>query len=130
MNSNGKDGWTEQILAKINENRRVYLCEYGIVHLKWDENDLVYCPGDFIGLPFLLSSLAHKCNLECARGEPCPHEEEDGTVYLQYHSVKLLFALDECRQMHDLVLEASKRLHELRNNGFYAQKREDIVRYE
>ncbi|NKQ35188.1 MAG: hypothetical protein HF973_06165 [Chloroflexi bacterium] len=119
MNSNGKDGWTEQILAKINENRRVYLCEYGIVHLKWDENNLVYCPGDFIGLPFLLSSLTHQCSWECERGEPCPNEGEDGMVYLQYHSVKLPFTPDECRQMYDLTVAASRRLHELRYDGLF-----------
>jgi hypothetical protein len=60
--------------------------------------------------------------LECTRREACPNEDEDGIVYLQYHSVKLPFALDDCRQMHDLAVEASKRLHELRSNGFFANR--------
>ena len=122
MNNNGKDGWPEQILAEIDQNHRVYLCEYGIVHLKWDENDLVYCPGDFIGLSFLLSGLIRQCSLECMHGEACPNEEEEGIVYLQYHSVKLPFALDDCRQMQKMVVAASGRLHKLRDNGFFANR--------
>ncbi|HIE55274.1 MAG TPA: hypothetical protein EYP90_08865 [Chromatiaceae bacterium] len=122
MNSNGTNGWHDEILAKIDDNRQVYLCEYGVVHFKWDKNDLVYCPGDFIGLSFLLSGLANQCNRECVHGEPCPHEAEDGLVYLQYHSVKLPFPQNECLQMHDLALMATKRLHALRNSGFFTQQ--------
>ena len=117
MNANGKSGagWQEQVLVHIDENRRAYLCEYGIVHLKWHENHVVYCPGDFLGLPFMLSGLLSGCGLECERDETCPHEEEDGLVYLPYHSVKLPFTRAECRQLHELVVKASNRLGELRN---------------
>ena len=121
MNSNGNGNWQEEILARMDDNRLVYLCEYGIVHFKWDENDLVYCPGDFMGLPFLLSSLAKQCSQECIHGEDCPYQAEDGIVYLQYHSVKLPFPVNECREMHDLAKKASRRLHKLRNSGYFAR---------
>lgn len=119
MNRNGNGG-QEEVLAEIDAQRRVYLCEFGIVHLKWCENDLVYCPGDFIGLPFLLSALVMPCSRECAQDEPCPHEGEDGLVYLPYHSVRLPFSRTECRQMHGLALIASKRLHEIYDAGFFS----------
>jgi SAM-dependent methyltransferase len=110
MISKGCGVFQEEVLAEIeiDAQRRVYLCEFGIVHLKWHENDLVYCPGDFIGLPFLLFSLANTCERECVHGKPYPHEAEDGLVYLPYHSVRLAFSLAECRQMHDLALAASR----------------------
>ena len=120
MNTNsrsGGDGWQEQVLVQINENRRAYLCEHGIVHLKWHENHMVYCPGDFLGLPFMLSGLLDQCGLACERGESCPHEAEDGLVHLPYHSVELPFTREECRQLYDLVLAASNRLSELRNGN-------------
>ena len=118
MNVNGSNGGglQEQVLAHINENRRAYLCEYGIVHLKWHENHIVYCPGDFLGLRFMLSGLLYQCDQECARNETCPHQADNGLVYLQDHSVKLPFSREECRQLYDLVLVASNRLSELRNS--------------
>jgi hypothetical protein len=123
MSKNGNGVNQELILAEIDAQRRVYLCEFGIVHLKWRENDLVYCPGDFIGLPFLLSALANRCSRECLHGEPCPHEEEDGLVYLPYHSVRLPFLRTECSQIHDLAMVASQRLHEIYDAGFFAAQR-------
>lgn len=125
MNRNGSGVSREEILAEIDAQRRVYLCEFGIVHLKWYENDLVYCPGDFIGLPFLLSALAKPCSRECLQGEPCPHEE-DGLVYLPYHSVRLPFSRVECGQIHDLALAAARRMHELYDAGFFAIQRREV----
>ena len=120
MNRNGDNGWQEEILAKIDDNRLVYLCEYGIVHFRWDQNDLVYCPGDFVGLPFVLYNLGQPCNQACMHGKDCPYRAEDGLVYLPYHSVKLPFSVDECRQMHQLVLVASKQLYQLLHRGLRA----------
>jgi len=111
--------WHDQVLVEQDYEHRIYLCEYNLIHLNWGEHRLVYCPGDFMGLPFLLSSLNEPCNLECTHGENCPGDDGDGIVYLKYGSVQISFERDECRELHIAVTQAVGRLFELRKEGYF-----------
>jgi len=113
----------DQVLAQKDGNRRVYLCEYNLIHLSWGENRLVYCPGDFMGLPFLLSALNNPCDMECTHGETCPGDHGDGVVHLQYGSVQIPFTCDECQELHIMVKEAVGRLFELSDDGYFLNHR-------
>ncbi len=115
--------WREKVLAKKDDQHRVFLCEYNIVHLEWGRHRLVYCPGDFLGLPIMLSALNKPCDLECTRGEDCPGDHGDGIVHLQYGSVQIPFPRDECRELHILVTEAVERLFDLNNSGHFSNHR-------
>ena len=114
--------WHDQVLAERDGKRRVYLCEYGLIHLDWGEHRLVYCPGDFVGLSFLLSALNKPCQMECTRGESCPGDHGDGVVYLKYGSVQIPFASEECQELHIVVKEAVSRLFELRTDGYFSNQ--------
>lgn len=118
----GKISYPERVLAELDESRRVYICEFGIVHLKWKENNLVYCPGDFIGLPFLLSGLVKRCEQPCVHGEACPNQAEDGLVYLTYHSVKLPFSVEDCPELQTLVQTAIEQLQILLKSDYFAPR--------
>jgi hypothetical protein len=121
INENG------QTLAGGGEDRRIYLCEYGIVHVKWGANNLVYCPGDVIGLAYLLSALkAQPCSMECTHGENCPLEHGKGIVYLPYHSVRIPLTIDECKDMHLMAQKAVDRLFELKNGRPSSDKHESV----
>jgi hypothetical protein len=114
----------DQKLAEIDDNHRVYLCEYGLIHLKWGEDNLPYCPGDFIGLPFLLHGLGTQCNLECMRGEECTHTEgDDELVYLQYGSVRVPLTPEACHDLQIMVKQAVKRVHQLRSEGYFSAQK-------
>lgn len=116
----------DQVLAEIDENHRVFLCEYGVVHLVWGEDMLPYCPGDFVGVLFLVSSLKAECERQCLRGEKCGRVEDDSSpVYLQYGSLRLSLAPDECRRLQAMVQEAVRRLYELRRAGCFQIQKED-----
>jgi hypothetical protein len=125
-NSGSDSAWRDQVLSEKDENHRVYLCEYGLVHLNWGEHRLVYCPGDFMGLPFLLSSMDSPCHLECTRGETCPGDHGNGVVHLQYGSVQIPFSREECQELHILVQEAVGRLFDLRRAGYFSNQRWQI----
>lgn len=101
-------------LAEYDGEHRVYICEYNIVHLKWDKKELVFCPGDFIGLPLLLSGISRDCNLQCTIGEVCPADHGDGIVHLEYNSIQIPFRREECRELHLLVKEAASNLMEMK----------------
>ena len=99
-----------RVLAEKNKKHRIYQCEHNIIHVDWGEHRLIYCPGDFIGLSFILSSLSAPCEMECTHGEACPGEDEDGIVYLQYGSVQLPFTREDCLNLHTYVREAVMKL--------------------
>jgi hypothetical protein len=124
--SDSDSAWRDQVLSEKDSNHRVYLCEYGLIHLDWNEHRLVYCPGDFVGLPFMLSSLDSTCDLECIQGEACPRDHGDGMVHLQYGSVQIPFSREECQELHILVREAVGRLFDLRRAGYFANQRWQI----
>lgn len=110
ISSNGH----EEVLAEIDGTHRITLCEYSVVHLVWGEYMLPFCIGDFIGMPFLLSGLEPKCEMECAQGEECVRTDpEDNLVHLQYGSVRIPLTVDDCRSLHDLVREAVNKLYAL-----------------
>mgnify|MGYP006921590835 CR=1 FL=1 len=111
--------WQDQVLAARDDTHQVYLCEYNIIHLNWGKNRLVYCPGDFMGLPFLLSPLNKPCSKECARGEACPGDHGDGIVRLQYGSVEIPIPRGECHDLHLLVSEGVKCLLKLQHQGYF-----------
>ncbi|MEA3349333.1 MAG: hypothetical protein U9Q82_01785 [Chloroflexota bacterium] len=115
--------WHDQVLAEKDEQHRVYLCEYNLIHLSWGDHRLVYCPGDFMGLTFLLSALNKPCDMECTHGETCPGDHGDGVVHLQYGSVQIPFTRDECQELHIAVKEAVGRLFELRKDGYFLNQR-------
>lgn len=117
--------WTrrDQVLAKQDEQHRISICEYNIIHLDWGEHRLVYCPGDFLGLSFMLSALSNPCNLECENGEDCPAEIGDHILHLKYGSVDIPIARDECPALHKLVKQAVERLTYLQNTNYFANHR-------
>lgn len=109
-----------QTLVEGRDDSRIYLCEYGIVHVKWGGNNLVYCPGDVIGLSYLLSALKDQpCSMECTRNEQCPLNHDNGTIYLPYNSVRIPLTIHECRNLHDMAKKAMDRLFDLKGNGFF-----------
>ncbi len=111
----------EQVLAEIDETHRVYLCEYGLIHLVWGENVLPYCPGDFMGLPFMLHNLVAECDVRCLQSEPCDEARNTGaTVYLKYGTLRFPLAPWECCALHKIVQAAVKRVIELRRAGYLA----------
>lgn len=110
-----------QTLAEDGEDRQIYLCEYGIVHVKWGDNNLVYCPGDVIGLSYLLSALKDQpCSLACTRGETCPLDHGSGVVYLPYGSVQIPLSIAECVRLHRLAKESVNRLFVLKEQGYFS----------
>lgn len=126
--NNGRDPntgsiWHDQVLAEKDDKRCIYLCEYNLIHLEWGDHRLVYCPGDFMGLPFLLSALNKPCDMECTHGETCPGDHGDGVVHLQYGSVQIPFTRAECQQLHITVKEAIERLFELSKQGCFLDQR-------
>jgi hypothetical protein len=117
--------WQDQPLAEIDKRHRVYLCEYGLVHLVWGQELLPFCPGDFAGLPFLLSGLKKEgCDQQCFRGKKCGlMEDEKGGVYFQYGSFRLsLNPQGEYRRIQDVIQEAAEQLRKLRQAGYFSMQ--------
>ncbi len=117
--NNGHD----QILSQADSKHRIYLCEYGLVHVEWGKHRLVYCPGDLMGLPYLLSALLTPCNLECQRDEQCPLENEDNRISLPYGSVQISLTSEECQTLHLAAQEAAQRLQRLRSQGYFSNQK-------
>jgi hypothetical protein len=117
-NANSNIDVNGRTLVESDEGRRIYLCENGIVHVKWGENNLVYCPGDVIGLSYLLTALKEQpCGMECASSENCPLDHGNGIVYLPYGSIKIPITLQECKNLHLMAKEAVEHLFNMKNNG-------------
>ncbi|MFQ5857047.1 MAG: hypothetical protein ACE5LU_15660, partial [Anaerolineae bacterium] len=77
-------------------------------------------PGDFVGVLFLVSSLKAKCETQYLLEEKYGRVEDDsGRVYLQYGSLRLALAPDECCRLQAMVQEAVRRLSELRRAGYF-----------
>jgi hypothetical protein len=104
-------------LASEDPDHLIYLCEYGLVHIHWGAHRLVYCPGDFVGLPYLLAALDDPCDLECAIGDTCPRDHGDGVILLQYGSVQLPFERSDCQRFHLCVRQAVGKLEKALTNG-------------
>ncbi len=112
----------DQILFQSDARHRIYLCEYGLVHVEWGRHSLVYCPGDLIGLPFLLSAIKKSCSMECLRDEQCPLEENN-LVTLPYGSVKISLTPKECQMLHLAVEDAAHQLHQMRSQGYFSNQK-------
>jgi hypothetical protein len=110
------------ILVERDQKHRIYLCEYGLVHLVWGRNSLVYCPGDLIGLSYMLLSIAQPCGMECTRGECCRLSHGEDQVYLPYGSVQIPFTVAECRELHFAAQEAVEQLHRLKGEGYFSNQ--------
>ncbi len=116
--NNGHD----QILFRLNDRQRIYLCEYGLIHVEWNQHRLLYCPGDLIGLPFLLEAIHKTCQMECLHENNCPHETGEGKIYLPYGSVQILLSEEECRSLYIATQKAAQRLHQLRAQGYFSNQ--------
>lgn len=108
---------TEVVLSQTDDQRRIYLCEHGLIHIRWGEHRLVYCPGDLIGLSYWLWSAKMSCDMECLHGKACRKESGDGLVYLPYGSVQVPFSVEECLRLHHAVQEAVGELRRTQNTG-------------
>jgi len=113
----------DQILSLSDTEHYISLCEYGLVHVEWGRHSLVYCPGDLIGLSYLLASINTSCELECMHGEQCKLKNEDNLVSLPYGSVEISLTADECQGLHFATQEASRRLHSLRSQGYFSNQK-------
>lgn len=111
------------VLFEKDTRHRVYLCEYGLIHFEWGQHSLVYCPGDFLGLPFIFSSLMQPCDMPCLRGDGCVLDHGDGMVHLTYGSVKIPLTSEECQQMRSASQIVSERLCALKNEGYFSQQK-------
>jgi hypothetical protein len=107
-------------LARQDAEHHIYLCQYNIIHVNWGEHSLVFCPGDFFGLPFLLATLNSQCHVECLRGAECPKGDEDSIVHLQYGSVQIPFTVQECHDLHMAIKEAVEHLFTLEYEGHFS----------
>lgn len=117
------DDGHDQVLSQLDQKHRIYLCEYGLVHVEWGRHSLVYCPGDLIGLSYQLSAVNSTCDLECLHGESCSRKEKDDLVSLPYGSVEISLTTEECRLLHLAAQEASHRLHRLRSQGYFSNQK-------
>lgn len=116
------DNGHTQILSQIDDEHRIFLCEYGLVHVEWGRHRLVYCPGDLIALPYLLSAINTPCSLECQHNEQCLLENEDSRVSLPYGSVAISLTVEECRSLQLAAQQAAQRLHHLRSQGYFSNQ--------
>jgi hypothetical protein len=123
--SNGNKLTKQDIaLARIDDNHCVYLCRNRLVHLVWGQDMLPFCPGDFVGLGFQLSGLKADCDMQCRRGEACDRLDVAGrTVHLECNSFQLPLTPDACYRMQSMVQEATRRLYDLRQSGFFSVQR-------
>lgn len=113
----------DQVLAETDARHRIVLCEYGLIHLEWGQHRLVYCPGDLIGLSYLLAAVKEPCDLECLRGSGCHFDHERGLVSLPYGSVRISLTVEECQQLHLAAQQASRQLHEMRQQGYFSKQK-------
>jgi len=113
----------EQILFEADKRHRIYLCEYGLVHVEWGRQSLVYCPGDLIGLSFLLAAINDPCDMECLRSGECIFENEFGLVSLPYGSVQISLTVEECQSLHRGTQDAAQRLYEMRKQGYFSNQK-------
>ncbi len=113
----------DQVLSQADERHRISLCEYGLVHVEWGQHSLVYCPGDLIGLSYLLTAAKEPCDLECLRGAGCLFDRERGLVSLPYGSVRISLTVEECQQLHLAVQQAARQLHEMRQQGYFSKQK-------
>ncbi len=116
--------WHDQPLAKIDNRHQAYLCEYGLVHLVWGQEMLPFCPGDFAGLPGLLSGLKKEGrDRQCLHDKKCRLvEDKGGMKYFQYGSFRLSLNSQGWRQIRGVVQEAAGRLLELRQVGYFSMQ--------
>ena len=124
------DDGHDQILFQTDDRHRIYLCEYGLVHAEWGKHSLVYCPGDLIGLSYMLTALNAFCDMECLRGEPCVLDQENHQVLLPYGSVNIPLTVEECRALHLAAQEAVRQLHQLRGMGYFSNQKWLPFQYE
>lgn len=115
------DNGHDQVLYQIDYQHRIYLCEYGLVHVHWGAHRLHYCPGDMIGLPFLLDAINPTCDKECLVDATCPHKDTH-QIFLPYGSVQIPLTKDECQSLHLAVQKAVQRLQGLKAQGYFGNQ--------